>query len=85
MSWDKEHYEYAKALTLSNLNNRHFADTSNDPVEWALKSLSMISICLDNEDFEGAKGTNDAIILYINQYLPFDKQIKEGSTLKLQA
>ena len=85
MSWDKDHYEYAKSLTLSNLNNRHFSDKSDNPVDYALKSLPMISICLDNEDFEGAKGTNDAIIQYINQYLPIDKRIKEGAILKLQA
>jgi len=84
MSWDKEQYEYAKALTLNNLRNRHFLDKSSDPVTWAMKSLSMISICLENEDYEGARGTNDAIIQYVNEFLPAEKRIKEGSILKLQ-
>lgn len=73
MSFDKKHYKSVRQHMTYVLNNRPWCVEVDDPVEWARVYIPMISFCNEQEDYEGAKATKDAIIEFINQFIPDQK------------
>lgn len=80
MGFNKKHYREVKKLMLWRLNNVPWCCSIKNPIEWAETFMPLIINCIDQEDYEGAQGTKDAIIEFLNQFIP----IPEDVLLKLE-
>jgi len=67
MAWDKIHYNETKKHISWNLNNAPWCFDGNY-ADWVLGFVPMIESCIEEKDYEGAKGVKDAIIDFVNQY-----------------
>lgn len=83
MAFDKKHYKETKDFLFSVLNNKPYGCSTDCPWEWARGFVPLVSQCIHNEDYEGAKGASDAIREFLNQFLKEEDKIDERATLKL--
>lgn len=63
---------------LDRLNSRPWCYQKNCPVDWAKGFIPLIKESADDEDYEAAKATKDAIIEFLNGFgakLPADCEI----------
>ena len=66
------------------LQRPSFLYTGKCPLEWAKTFLPLVKDCEHREDYEAAQATSDAIMEFLNQFLPADQQLnKETDILKL--
>lgn len=82
-TWDKQHYKDIYEFMMSTLSSIPFQCVCKCPFEWAKIRLPLVSMCVSNEDYEGAQATKDAIKDFLNRFLPDDGQIKDSDTLIL--
>lgn len=77
------YYREIKKFMLYNLNHRSIFCTINDPIDWVKTFLPLVSMCVTNEDYEGAAACKDAIREFVNQFLSKENKIKMKDMLKL--
>ena len=86
MGWDNEYYKAIYDFTsheLRHVDYRLAEKYKNNICEWVKTFLPLISQCIHDEDYEGAKGTSDAIRDFVNSYLPKEHQIPKDKELRL--
>jgi len=84
MPFDKKYYKQIKAFVAEQLQQPSFLYTGKCPFEWAKTFLPLVKDCEHREDYEAAQATSDAIMEFLNQFLPADQQLtKEKDILKL--
>lgn len=81
MSFDRKHYRTIKKFVQQQLNQRPWCCQEVSPVDWAKTFVPLITDCVIQEDYEGAKATSDAIREFLNQFLK--EPIPADATLKL--
>lgn len=65
MSFDKRHYKTIKKFMLDRLTHRPWC-YEGSPVDWAVGLFPLIQQSIDDEDYEAAQATKDAIIEFFN-------------------
>ncbi|WP_183560626.1 hypothetical protein [Mucilaginibacter sp. SP1R1] len=82
-TWDEKHYQEIYEFMMATLGSVPWCSDVKCPVEWAKTKLPLVSMCVANEDYEGAQATKDAIMDFLNQFLSESEKITDQQTLKL--
>lgn len=70
MNWDEEYYKEIYDFMIKTLSQSNYAWlTGKKPciIKHVTSFLPMITDCVHNEDYEGAKATRDAIIYFLRE------------------
>jgi hypothetical protein len=83
---DKRYYNDVKNFVdkqISNIDFRLVDKFKDRPFDWAATFLPLVSRCIEQEDYEGAKAVSDSIKGFLNRFLPDKDQIPIDAKLKL--
>lgn len=82
MPWDKKYYNAIRKFVKYGLEHRPFqlGDRVTCPVEWAITFFPLITMSVQNEDWEAAQATKDAITSFLRK---FGAKIPRSATLKI--